>query len=212
MSTTTAFTSQASLSLTLVVSNDLDAPNLSIAFWNSRPLFKQIRKFAHYHCVSPDALLGHCLARTAAMLPHQTKMFSTPKPGGLSLLIAIVGDPGASKTQAMELGRLVMPPPGVLDCSFSLAEMIDGLGISSGPGLIEQFMGENNGERVQVRHNGLFLCDEGSVLKAIASRTGEILDEVLRCIFAGTPLSTPNATKDRFRHLGKDESVLPLLR
>ena len=162
-----------------------------------------MRSLAAYHRVSPDALLGNYLARTAAMLPPRTRMFSCEMPSGLDLLVAIVGDPGASKTKAMKLGRMSMPKPSdELHCPLYLADMIDGLGISSGPGLIEHFMGyDDKGERVQLRTNALFCCDEGSVLKAIGSRNGETLDEILRSIFAGTPLSTPNATKERWRHV-----------
>ena len=128
-------------------------------------------------------------------------MFSSQMPSGLDLLVAIVGEPGDSKTKAGKLGRMSMPVPDVMDCPMYLLGMIDGLSISSGPGLIESFMGVEDGERKQVHNNGLFYCDEGSVLEAISARNGEILDEILRCIFAGTPLSTPNATKDRWRYV-----------
>ena len=121
-------------------------------------------------------------------------------PSGLDLLVAIVGEPGDSKTMAWKLGRLSMPKLDTMNCPTHLLDMIDGLSISSGPGLIESFMGEE-GDECKPATNGLFYCDEGSVLKQISARNGEILDEILRSIFAGTPLSTPNATKERWRHV-----------
>lgn len=176
--------------------------NLPAEFWESRSLFREMRNVAAYHRVSPDALLGNYLGRAAAMLPPGTLMFSSPIPSGLDLLVAIVGEPGESKTKAGKLGRMSMPKPDTEKCPLHLVDLIDGIGISSGPGIIESFMGcVEKGERVQTATNGLFYCDEGSVLKQINSRNGEILDEVLRCIFSGTPLSTPNATKDRWRHV-----------
>ena len=178
-----------------------DLPNLPSEFWESRPLFRQMRSLAAYHRVSPDALFGNYLARTAAMVAPGTDMYSRPDPSGLDLLVAILGNPGDSKTMAWKLGRRSMPIPDLMNCPKHLLGMIDGLSISSGPGLIEGFMGEEGGERKQVHTNGLFYCDEGSVLKQISARNGEILDEILRCIFAGTPLSTPNATKERWRHV-----------
>lgn len=179
-----------------------DTQNLPVYFWDNRLLFRQIRSLAAYHRVSPDAVLGNYLARTAAMVAPRTEMFSRPDPSGLDLLVAILGNPGDSKTMAWKLGRRSMPIPDLMNCPKHLLGMIDGLSISSGPGLIESFMGcDEKGKRVQTSTNGLFYCDEGSVLKQISARNGEILDEILRSIFAGTPLSTPNATKDRWRHV-----------
>ena len=87
-------------------------------------------------------------------------MFSRPDPSGLDLLVAILGNPGDSKTMAWKLGRRSMPILDLMNCPKHLLGMIDGLSISSGPGFIESFMGEGGGERKQVHTNGLFYCDE----------------------------------------------------
>ena len=74
-----------------------------------------MRSLAAYHRVSPDALLGNALARTAAMVHPETVMFSRSEPSGLDLLVSVLGPPGASKTASLKLGRRLMPIPGSAD-------------------------------------------------------------------------------------------------
>lgn len=187
-------------------------PNLPRDFWLSRPELAHIRTGALSGMCSPDALLAVVLARLASMVPHTTRLDIGLGPAGLNLIVCPVGPSSAGKGLAMDGARRLLPAPA------GLREYRDGIGIGSGEGVAEAFMGvvmEPTGEqyktgdrkgegkvapvRQQVRHNILFQLDEGQTLGQMAMRNGSTIMPALRSAWSGATLGQSNARQETTR-------------
>ncbi len=176
--------------------------------WSMRPVLGHIRQAAHNRAASPDAVLGAVLARVCAMTPHRYCLPAVVGArGSLNLFVAIVGPVGTTKTTAATIAEELVG--GSLE--------IDGVGISSGEGLVELYMGEIDDpdnpkakKRSQVKHQAHVMVDEGSTLTKVSSRDGATTIEVLRSAWSGAKLGQANATKERFRYLDRHSYRLAL--
>jgi hypothetical protein len=187
-------------------------PNLPRDFWATRPELAHIRTGALSGMCSPDALLAVVLARLASLVPHTTRLDIGLGPAGLNLIVCPVGPSSAGKGLAMDGARRLLPAPaGVRDYR-------DGIGIGSGEGVAEAFMGtvmeptggqyktgDRKGEdkvapvRQQVRYNILFQLDEGQTLGQMAMRNGSTIMPALRSAWSGATLGQSNARQETTR-------------
>ena len=174
--------------------------NLPAEFWEARPRFRQLRDYAWYNRLSPDALLGVCLARTAAFVAAGTMLYSKPDGCVPNLFSATVGNPGAGKTGVPKIARRIVPQPPV---PLDAPEPVDGNTIGSGEGLLQAYLKWNIKEHAleQVTFNAYVVADEGPIIKSIEDRTGSSLGPILCTIFTGEPTGTLNASKGAQRHI-----------
>ncbi|MFG2165540.1 P-loop NTPase family protein [Micromonospora chersina] len=195
--------------------------NLPDRFWSSRPLFKNVREAAWASVVSADAVLGSLLARAAAMVDHRIKFDSGRGPtGSLNTFVNLIGPSGAGKTEAMRAStRLLLPPRYLsrLDGTPDPELYRDGIGLGTGEGMAEAYMGwvqretgevDRKGEpktekvRAQVRHNTFFYVDEGQTLaKMMQERQGSTVGMAIRTAWTGGALGQANAREENTRFL-----------
>jgi hypothetical protein len=195
-------------------------------FWGSRELFKRIRQAAWASGNHPDAVLACVLARAAGAIGHEVTFDSGRNtPGTLSLFVCLLAKSGIGKSEAYSaasslvwLPRKLTGPDGNADPEI----FRDGLGIGSGEGIAEAFMGmaerdtgrmkpakrgqpaepETEKYRTVMRHRAFFFVDEGETLtKLMRERQGSTLGPTLRTAWSGGALGQANATEDRFRYV-----------
>lgn len=205
--------------------------NLPEEFWAARPLLKAIREAAWASVTSADAVLGSLLARAGAMVHHQVKFDSGRGPtGSLNTFVNLIGPSGAGKTEAMRTaGRLILPPRYLsrLDGTADPELFRDGIGLGTGEGMAEAYMGwvqretgevDRKGEpktekaRAQVRHNAFFYADEGQTLtKMMKERQGTTVGMAIRTAWTGGALGQANAREENTRFLPDGSYSMGLL-
>jgi hypothetical protein len=205
--------------------------NLPDEFWAARPLFKTIREAAWASVTSADAVFGALLARAAGMVHHQVKFDSGRGPtGSLNTFVNLIGPSGAGKTEAMRAaGRLVLPPRYLSrdDGTADHDVFRDGIGLGTGEGMAEAYMGmlvretgelDRKGEpktekvRAQTRNNAFFYADEGQTLtKMMKERQGTTVGMAIRTAWTGGALGQANAREETTRFLPDGSYSMGLL-
>ncbi|MER6603889.1 toprim domain-containing protein [Streptomyces parvus] len=192
-------------------------------FYNARPLFQQIRQYAHAEAASADTSFFMTLARLSGMVSHHYRAVTGI--GGrasLNIFAASVGGSGAGKSTSVKVAKSMMPST---DEDFR-----DGLPLGSGEGMAEVYMGNaevetgeihqrgpNKGDpvvvkvRKQVRHNAFFYVDEGETIAKLADRNGSTLGETLRRAAIGETLGQANATEERTRYVEEGSYSMGLM-
>lgn len=198
-------------------------------FWGSRDLFKRIRQAAWASGNHPDAVLACVLARASGAIGHEVTFDSgRGTPGTLSLFVCLLAKSGIGKSEAYGAATALVDLPSHLRAAggFHADPEIfrDGLGIGTGEGLAEAFMGSAEVEtgkmvikgrgrgaapepevktvRLAVRHRAFFFVDEGETLtKLMRERQGSTLGPTLRTAWSGGTLGQANASDDRFRYV-----------
>jgi hypothetical protein len=207
---------------------------LPISFYESRPELKEIREYAHRWGAPADPVLYAILARISASLPPgqrvQTGIMS-PKGASLNLFVAAIGPSGSCKSSSASIAKSYFKP--------AVFDMLDGIGLGSGEGLAEAYMGwveVNTGEfhqngkpkikkvRRQTRENVYIVVDEGESLTKQMERNGATIGPMLRSAADGKTLGQANAEEARNRHVDEGcyslgmlmgfqpETAAPLLR
>ncbi len=195
-------------------------------FWGAREIFKSIRQAAWASQTHPDAVLACVLAR-AAGAAGQGVVFDSGKgaPGTLSLFACLLAPSGIGKSEAYGAASMLVRLPSHLtdDTGYADHEIFrDGLGIGTGEGLAEAYMGTVEKEtgrmvikgkgrnaqpepeikpvRAVVRHRAFFFVDEGETLtKMMRERQGATIGPTIRTAWSGGTLGQANASEDRFR-------------
>jgi hypothetical protein len=186
-------------------------------FWVARPVLAHIRQAAHSHGRAGDLVLYATLARMSAMVSHMLRFDTGLGEGSLNLFVAAIGKSGRGKSAACRVARNLVPVPLYLR---EPGLFRDGLGIGSGEGVAESYMGwevretdeilrsgprrgEPRTERVraQVRHNMFIYVDEGETLTKQGGRNGATIMPVIRSAFGGELLGQANAREETTRHL-----------
>lgn len=180
------------------------------AFW-SRPSHQHIRKAAWSRGRSADVVMYGILARLAATASHELRFDAGLGESTLNLFVALVGASGTGKSAGHDVAAEVIGVPKYLQEPGSFP---DGLGVGTGEGLAELFMGWDKREcadsggkmksekvRAQVRHNALVYIDEGQTLTQMIGRTGATIGPVLRSAFTGATLGQANAQIETTRHI-----------
>lgn len=194
-------------------------------FWGAREMFKTIRQAAWANGAHPDAVLGSVLARAAGAAGNV--MFDSGRgvPATMSLFVCLLAKSGIGKSEAQGAAGAVVALPSWLCAADGYADpeiFPDGIGIGSGEGIAEQYMGtveeetgtmvvKGRGRNAQpepemrqvrraVRHRAFFYVDEGEALtKLMHERSGATLGPTLRTAWSGGTLGQANATQDRYR-------------
>jgi len=204
-------------------------------FWGSRELFKRIRQAAWASGNHPDAVLACVLARAAGAAGPEITFDSGKGPATLSLFVCLLAKAGIGKTEAYKAARRLVRLPRALADETGRADQDvfrDGMGISSGEGLAEIYMGtvekdtgrlkpakrgqapepETVKVRAVVRHRACFFNDEGEALtKLMNERQGSILGPSLRSAWSGSELSQANASEDRYRLVPGDQYTMGVI-
>jgi hypothetical protein len=200
-------------------------PNLPDEFWESREILRRIRQAARYAQAGPDIVLLAVLCRTSAMVSHNLTFNFGRGRGGLSLFGGAIGGTGLGKTLANNAAQDLILIPSYLarNGEADPRKFRDSIGVATGEGLIEAYMGvveEETGERrtkatktakvgdpvvekvrKQVRHNAYFFLDEGEMLAKIMDRQGQTIGPVLRSAWNGANLGQQLADGERTRFL-----------
>lgn len=181
----------------------LTLPLLPRAFWEARTTLREIRQAAHSRVVGADSLLCCILARIAAMMPHEITLDTGigSNNASLNLLVALIGTSGTSKTSS----------DAVAETYLDTLSALRAIPIGSGEGMAESYMGwapdptdfDTKGnpkkKRQQVKHNAMFVCDEGRYLVEQSGRSGTTAVSTLRRAATGANLGHANASEDRYR-------------
>lgn len=189
--------------------------NLPEEFWSSREVLAKIRQGAHSAGRSADAVFGAVMARTAAMTHHDLKFDFGLGEGSLNLYAALIGKSGVGKSKAADEAYRLIHLPTYLDNS-ALGNFRDRIGLGTGEGIPEAYMGwveretgelKRNGDpktekvRDQVRHNVFFYVDEGESLTRTIERTGTTIGPALRTAWLGATLGQSNAREETTRQI-----------
>lgn len=202
-------------------------PNLPDEFWNARDILRTIRQAARYAQSGPDIVLLAVLCRLSGMVSHRLRFNLGRGYGTLGLFGGAVGGTGLGKTLANHAAQdlLLVPTYLARDGVADHRKFKDGIGVGTGEGLIEAFMGmvdEETGEvhrvatraakvgdpvtekvRRQVRHNAYFFLDEGETLAKLMERNGATIGPILRSAWAGTSLGQQLADGERTRFIDR---------
>lgn len=197
-------------------------------FWGAREMFKAVRQAAWASQTHPDAVLACVLTRAAGAIGHEV-VFDSGKgtKGTMSLFACLLSPSGIGKSEAYAAAtELVRLPSHLTDQTGEADQEIfrDGLGIGTGEGLAEAYMGtveKDTGKmvlkgrnkqpepetvrvRAVVRHRAFFFVDEGETLtKLMRERQGSTLGPALRTAWSGGTMGQANASEDRFRFVPK---------
>lgn len=195
--------------------------NIPEEFWKARPLYQKIRDAAHKRVLSADTVFHSFLAGYCSQVPYQYRVYTGLASGTVNFehFVAVVGPSGSGKGTSTKLG-------------FELAKAERSGTPSTGEGLIEYFLGnevdmdnpanfEKDGvtllanpmytKKVQDKHNGLFVFDEGSEISQLASRQGATLNQILLKMAMGEELSTLNATESLKRNVADGSYAVGLI-
>jgi hypothetical protein len=204
-------------------------PNLPDKFWDSRDILRQIRQGARAAQAGPDIVLLAVMCRLSAMTSHRLIFNLGLGKGSLGLFGGAVGGTGLGKTMANHAAQdLLLIPTYLTRKGTGEADprkFKDSIGIGTGEGLIEAYMGfveEETGEvhtkntknakigdpvtervRRQVRHNAYFFVDEGEILAKLMERSGQTLGPIVRSAWAGAALGQELADSDRTRWIAR---------
>lgn len=202
-------------------------PNLPDEFWAARERFAVIRRAAwHAGCGADMVFLG-VLCRLSGMRSHLLTFDLGQGEGSLNLFGGAVGGTGLGKSRANSAARKILLRPAYLalpDGEADEAKFKDGIGIGTGEGMAEAYMGmvdEPTGEvakratkyanagdpimksvRRQVRHNAYFYLDEGEHLtKTMVERSGTTIGPAIRTAWIGGSLGQQNAKDETTRFI-----------
>lgn len=175
--------------------------HLPDSFWTARPALEHIRDAARNRMVAPDAVLGACLARVAAITPHMVEIPAViGSPIGLTFYAGLVGPSSAGKSAAAAVAGELLPAPD---------HILDRLPIGSGEGMVEilfDLVDDDTSDskkpkkvKRQTRYAAIFHIDEAAVVSDLASRQGTTLLPTLRTAYSHGTLGNTNASAERKR-------------
>lgn len=192
-------------------------------FWEARPFLQHVRAAALARRAHPDAVLGAALARVSSMVPPAIKFDSlddgSEPDGSVNLFCCLLAPSGVGKSKAAATAEKLIVVPDFIaagDGKPDWEKYRCGVGIGSGEGLIEAYMGHIDREtgevkkgepvtekvRAQVRHHAFVYVDEGETLNRLLNeRRGSTLGGTIRAAWGGGTLGQANASADTTRHL-----------
>lgn len=206
-------------------------------FWQARPFLTHVHTAARSFRAHPDAVLGAFLTRVASMVPHGLKFDSfgngAEAKGSTNLFCCLIAASGKGKTTAAAVAEdlIVIPAPLSDGGKPDWEKYRCGVGIGSGEGLIEAYMGTIDREtgqihdkgprkgdpvtekvRAQTRHHAFVDIDEGGTLNQLMKgRTGSTLGGTIRSAWVGRALGQANAAAETTRHLDGGRYALGML-
>jgi hypothetical protein len=180
--------------------------NLPATFWESRPSLRHVRDAAWSAFASPDAVLGNLLAREGAYAaPGDGVDLGIGRPAPLTTYVVAYSPPGGGKTTAARVAAELRPPSADLTTAGYRERPL-----GTGEGMVTSFMAlrpdkddpEGKAKTMQqVRHNVLFVMDEGEALFRSNARSGTTVMQTLRAMWSGVTVGQANASAERDRQL-----------
>lgn len=179
----------------------IDLPQLPSDFYEAEPVLAHIRRacYAQLNPPSPDATLGVCLARVAALIPVGVTLAGVG--GTVNFITGIVGPPGIGKSTAHRLGKILIPDLG--------SKTRDSIPIGSGEGMVEQYLRkvkDGTGKdasytKVQEWDSAFYYIDEaeGFIARSRAEQSTTLA--TLRTLWSGADAGAMNAQVETSRHL-----------
>lgn len=190
---------------------------LSNEFWESRNSLKTIRQAAHARGTSADTVLACTLARLSALVDYKITVNAGLGPSTLNMFVILLGATGVGKGRSMKVAKEILKTP--LNLTINSAGLIDGIGVGSGEGIAEAYMGKGTEEtpngkpkevRKQVRNNAFLTADEGKAFATLAARKGSILADTICSAWSGSDLGQANASEERTRFIPEGSYALGL--
>jgi hypothetical protein len=190
--------------------------------WDGSPVMKHIHAAAMARITCPDAVLHGALAIIASKLYYASRVDTGKRPSVLNYFYAPIGPSGGGKTESFATARELLDGWADERAAQHETGMFIDAPLGTGEGLIEAFMGNKevpklaeNGkpltdglgrpemktERAQIRHNALFVADEGRQVLAIDSRKGATVLSTLCELWSGSVVGQTNAEAARTRKL-----------
>ena len=188
--------------------------NLPDEFWSARPVLQHIRQAAHSRGRSADAVLHTTLARISAMVSPLLRFENCLGEGSLNLFVTPIGKSGRGKSAAVKIAKTLIRTP----VSLTTERFRDSIGIGSGEGLAELYMGWEYVEdydrapkkdgtyykkrvKSKLRDNAFVYVDEGQTLSQQGKRQGNIVLPTIRSAWNAETLGQSNAREETTRHL-----------
>jgi hypothetical protein len=195
-------------------SRQVQGLNLPEDFWTARPVLGHIRQAAHSRGRSADAVLYTTLARISAMVSPLRRFENCLGVGSLNLFVANIGKSGRGKSAAVARAKTLIHTP----VSLNAERFRDSMGIGSGEGLAELFMGWEYVEdydrapkkdgtyykkrvKSKLRDSAFVYVDEGQTLSQQGKRQGNIVLPTIRSAWNGETLGQSNAQEETTRHV-----------
>jgi hypothetical protein len=177
-------------------------PNIPAELWQSTDLLAAIRRRAHAHGISADALFAALLVRFAATIDRAWRAPNTAdKPASsLNLYVALIGRSGTNKSTVISIARELIPAPD--DETIEL-----GIPLGSAEGMIESYItrtkdADGKWEIKQTLRSALFELDEAVALRTLKGREGGgMLLATLNTAWVGGQLGQRNSNGERRRQL-----------
>ncbi len=193
-------------------------PLISQDFWTARPLLDNIRQYAYSMMACPDAVLAQILSRFASMMDSEVKLQTGIGAATMNFLTIVLAHSGGGKGLSGKAAKHKLTPPARLCAAYQKTPYFDGIGIGTGEGLIQAYLGsvketDDDGKPItlqnkQVRRNVYFDVDEGAQMAVIMERPGSILAPTLCTMWSGNAAGQANAREDTTRFL--DEGTYAL--
>ena len=181
--------------------------NLPDEFWNARPALAQIRQAALSRMISPDAVCGAVLARTAALSHHRITLPPiVGRVGSPDLYFAVLAGPSFGKGASMDTAKEMMPSPPELG-SWIAGRFVESP-VGSGEGIVKLFFDvvptyDANGKRVgparpkQTAWNALIRIDEVESLERLSKRQDQTTMSILRSAWSREMLGPAYADAEK---------------
>ena len=184
------------------VGDDLQLPD---QFWSSRPILQHLSQAADNALVPRDALLGATLGIVGA---HTDWRYVLPpfgdrgRIGALNVHIGLVGQSGAGKGSAIDLGHDLLRPP------HQEGHRVRRVPAGSGEGMVKAFFELQKDDDDKRRYvlkkaaDSVFIeVQEGEFLKNLAQRQGQTTLQVMRSAWSGEHLGGTYSNEDKNAHL-----------
>jgi hypothetical protein len=173
-------------------------PQLPGDFYSEHPVLDHIRRAAYAQQLNPpapDAVLGVCLARVAALVPLATTL---PGVGGtVNFIVGLVGLSGAGKSTAQRLARYLIPNLG--------EKTRDSVPVGSGEGMVEAYLRTATVDgvktKVQQFDAAYYYVDEAEAFINRARSDGSTTLATLRTLWSGADAGALNAQTETTRHV-----------
>ena len=184
-------------------------------FWESRPLFEAIRRFARKRRVSPWSLLFVVLARACAAVPPWVVLPDTIGAiASLNIFVALCAGPAGKKSSVMAAAREFLTIHGGVPFRTEVPSTGQGLAACyvSNTDVMDASGKKKVGTKmVQHSWSVLAVVDEIDNVGSLSEVKGSTLVSTLKSIWSGAELGQANATADLRRKVEPHAYRFPLV-
>lgn len=166
-------------------------------FWQQRTALKHIHDQSLKGGRPPEAVLFQILSLVLLHTPVSVEIPSLigGGTGSANFCLAVIAPTGGGKGRTWKLARQIID-------HANLKPRVDVLPSGTGEGIIESFMGiDDGGQRSQIKHQVGFYVPEVEKLESEIVRQGSTLVATLRSLAVGESIGNTNASKERSRRV-----------